>query len=81
MTTTSTHTTIDLATLDSVTGGVYRPRIGDKNAVNPDGTVPVERNASGYQDDSKGLFHSLFGRRDPNAVPSPLPNFRELIGF
>ena len=75
-----TTTTIDLATLSNVTGGVYRPRPGDKNAVNPDGTVPVERNASGYQNDSKGLFHSLFGRRDPNAVPSPLPNVREFFG-
>jgi hypothetical protein len=74
-------TAISSDQLASVTGGVYRPRVGDKNAVNPDGTVPIERNASGVKNDSKGLFKSLFGRRDPDAVPSPLPNFRELLGF
>ena len=61
---------ITLAHLETVTGGLFGPR----------STVGSDPRSSGIQNDSKGLFKSLFGRRDPNALPSPLPNFRELLG-
>jgi len=63
-------TVIDTDSLNHVTGGRL---FGGSHP-------PPTPGASGVQDDSKGLFHSLFGRRDPNALPSPLPNFRELLG-
>ena len=64
-------TEITLAHLETVTGGgLFGPR----------STVGSDPRASGVKNDSKGLFHSLFGRRDPNALPSPIPNFRELLG-
>jgi len=62
-------TSIDIASLSTVTGGgLFGPRstVGDT----PGSIV---------QNDSKGLFRSLFGKRDPNAVPSPLPNLREIF--
>ena len=42
---------------------------------------PPTPGAVGTKDDSKGLLHSLFGRRDPGALPSPIPNFREFLGL
>ena len=59
---------ITLAHLHNVTGGFARSTVGST----PGSTI---------QNDSKGLFKSLFGKRDPQALPSPLPNFRELLGF